>query len=67
MPASLNEFEEKILKYLFDRKTAATIKQIAKYFIRSESYVSKALNALEEKGLLTVVTAGKTKFYAYKD
>jgi Mn-dependent DtxR family transcriptional regulator len=67
MPANLTEFEEKILKYLFNRKTAATTKQIAKYFIRSDSYVTSALRKLEEHQLIMVVTAGTTKLYAYKD
>lgn len=67
MPAKLNEFEEKILKYLYSRKTAASTKQIAKYFIRSDSYVSKALRTLEQSGLIDVVTVGTTKLYAYKD
>lgn len=67
MPANLNEFEEKILKYLYSRKTAASTKQIAKYFIRSDSYVNKALRTLEQSGLINVVTVGTTKLYAYKD
>lgn len=67
MPANLTEFEEKILKYLFNRKTAATVKQIAKFFIRSDSYVTNALRKLEEHQLITVVQAGTTKLYAYKD
>ena len=67
MPAQLNDFEEKLLKYLFDRKTAATTKQIAKFFIRSESHVMKALRKLDENNLITVVQAGSSKFYIYKD
>ena len=67
MPAILSEFEEKVLKYLFNRKTAATAKQIAKYFIRSESYVLATLRRLNEKQLLAVVQTGSTKLYAYKE
>lgn len=67
MPAKLTEFEEKVLKYLYSRKTAATPKQIAKYFIRSESYVSSALRTLEKNELITVIQTGSSKFYSYKD
>ena len=64
---SLIEFENKVMDYLINRKTAATVKQIAKYFIRSESHVTKTMRALEDKQLITVVTAGKTKFFAVKE
>lgn len=67
MPAILSEFEEKVLKYLFNRKTASTVKQIAKYFIRSESHVTTTLRRLNEKELITVLQTGSTKLYAYKD
>ena len=63
---SLEEFEDKLMDYLISRKTAATTKQIAKYFIRSESHVSKHLRSLHDKGLIDVITAGKTKFYVVK-
>ena len=67
MPAELNDFEERLLKYLYRRKTASTVAQISKFFIRSESYVYKALRKLEEAQLITVVQSGSTKLYAYKD
>ena len=67
MPAKLSEFEEKVLKYLYSRKTAATTKQIAKFFIRSESYVCTALRNLEKNELITVIQTGSSKLYAYKD
>jgi len=60
----MNEFDQKILKYLESRKTAATIKQVAKFFIRSESAVSKSLNSLTERGLIKCIKAGGTKFYS---
>jgi predicted transcriptional regulator len=67
MPAELTEFEERLLKYLYRRKTASTVNQIAKFFIRSESYVYKALRNLEENQLINVIQTGSTKLYAYKD
>ncbi len=67
MPAELTDFEERLLKYLYRRKTASTVGQMAKFFIRSESYVYKALRKLEEEQLINVVQSGSTKLYAYKD
>ena len=67
MPAILSEFEEKVLKYLFNRKTAATVKQVAKFFIRSDSHVTSTLRGLAEKGLIDIVQAGSTKLYVYKE
>jgi Mn-dependent DtxR family transcriptional regulator len=67
MPAELTEFEERLLKYLYRRKTASTVKQMSKFFIRSESYVYSALRKLEESQLITVIQSGSTKLYAYKD
>lgn len=64
---SLDEFEDKLMDYLIGRKTAATAKQIAKYFTRSESYVHRVLRDLNKKGLIDTVTAGKTKFYVVKE
>ena len=55
------------MDYLIGRKTAATSKQIAKYFTRSESYVGRVLRDLHKKGLIDIITAGKTKFYAVKE
>ena len=60
----MNEFDQKILKYLESRKTAATIKQVAKFFIRSESAVSKSLNSLAERGMVKCIKAAGTKFYS---
>lgn len=67
MPANLSEFEEKVIKYLFNRKTAATVKQIAKFFIRSESYINSTLRGLVEKNLIDTVQTGSTKLYIYKE
>ena len=64
---SLDEFENKLMDYLISRKTAATAKQVAKYFTRSESYVGRVLRDLHKKGLIDIITAGKTKFYAVKE
>ena len=67
MPANLNEFENKVMDYLIKRKTAATVKQIAKFFIRSETHVTRALRELEKKELITVIRAGSMNLYGIKE
>ena len=61
------EIEQEVLKYLEGRKTAATIKQMSKFFIRSDSYMSKVLTSLENQKLVTCIKAGGTKLYVHKD
>lgn len=67
MPVTLNEFENKLMDYLIKRKTAATVKQITKFFIRSDSHVLKTLRLLEQKGLINVVRAGSINLYGIKE
>ena len=67
MPANLNEFENKVMDYLINRKTAATSKQIAKFFIRSENHVNRTLRELEKKGLISVIRAGNIHLYGVKE
>lgn len=67
MPVTLNEFENKVMDYLIKRKTAATVKQIAKFFIRSESYVVNTLRELEKKELINVIRAGNMNLYGMKE
>ena len=67
MPTELNEFENKVMDYLIRRKTASTVKQIAKFFIRSNSYVLGTLRSLEKKELISVIRAGSTNLYMVKE
>ena len=67
MPTELNEFENKVMDYLIRRKTASTVKQIAKFFIRSDSHVLGTLRSLEKKGLISVIRAGSTNLYTVKE
>ena len=67
MPASLSEFENKVMDYLIKRKTAATVKQICTFFIRSKSHVLTTLRSLEQKGLISVIRAGSTNLYTVKE
>ena len=67
MPANLNEFENKVMDYLIKRKTAATVKQIAKFFIRSETHVTRALRELKKKELISVTRTGSMNLYGVKE
>ena len=67
MPANLNEFENKVMDYLIKRKTAATVKQICTFFIRSKSHVTGTLRELEKKGLITVIREGSICLYKVKE
>ena len=67
MPVTLSEFENKVMDYLIKRKTAATVKQIAKFFIRSEAHVTRALRELEKKELISVIRAGSMNLYGVKE
>ena len=67
MPVMLTEFENKMMDYLIKRKTAATVKQISKFFIRSESHVLGTLRSLEKKELISVIRAGSTNLYTVKE
>lgn len=67
MPVTLNEFENKVMDYLIRRKTPATVKQIAKFFIRSESYIVNTLLQLEKKELISVMRTGNINLYGVKE
>ena len=67
MPVTLNDFENKVMDYLIRRKTAATVKQIAKFFIRSETHVTRALRELEKKELISVTRTGSMNLYGVKE
>lgn len=62
----LSVLEEQVIKYLDERKTAATSKQIAKVLIRSDSYVKSLLLQMEEKGLIKSKKFGSIKLYERK-
>lgn len=62
----LSDLEQQVLNYLDGRKTAATIKQISKALIRSESHVKSLLLLMDEKGLIKSARIGSTKMYAKK-
>lgn len=62
----LSDLEQQVLKYLDGRKTAATIKQISKALIRSESHVKSLLLLMDEKGLIKSARIGSIKMYAKK-
>lgn len=66
MPVQLTDFEDRLLDYLIGRKTPSTVKQLSKYFIRSESNINKSLRTLVAKGLVDVVKTGSMNLYVIK-
>jgi DNA-binding IscR family transcriptional regulator len=62
----LSELENQILKYLDGRKTPATLKQIAKATIRSDSHIKAIMILLEEKGLVNSIKVSSLKLFAKK-
>jgi len=59
----LSDLEQQALKYLDGRKTPATLKQIAKALIRSNSHIKSLLFLMEEKGLVKSSSIGSIKLY----
>jgi predicted transcriptional regulator len=67
MPVQMTDEEDKVWKYLVQRKNPVTQKQLMKYFCRSGSYVSKVLRKFMDAGILDVIQVGTQKFYKLKD
>jgi predicted transcriptional regulator len=67
MPVQMTDEEDKVWKYLVQRKNPVTQKQLMKYFCRSSSYVSKVLRKFMDAGILDVIQVGTQKFYKLKD
>lgn len=63
MATEREEFKTKVCEYLQGRKTPATPLQIKKYFLRSSSYISTALNELVREKRIVEIKAGTLKFY----
>lgn len=66
MLRKLSPFEERVWNYIKDRKTPVTIKQIAKYFIVSDSRAGKALNEIMLARMATLTYVGTVKHYKPK-
>ena len=67
MPVQMTENEEKVWKYLVQRKNPVTQKQLSKYFLRSGSYISKIVRKFVAEGILDEIKIGTQKLYKIKD
>ena len=67
MPVSIDPKDEKIWKYVVERKTAVTIKQVMKALLVSEAHARRALDYFVLKGLATMNKIGGTRFYTIKE
>lgn len=56
--------EQKIFDYMSEHKKPVTVSKMAKYFIASESAVTKALAKMVKEGVAIVVP--KTKPYQFR-
>ena len=67
MPVQMTDEEERVWKYLVQRKNPTTQKQMAKYFLRSQSYVSKIVSTFVQQGILDEIKIGTQKLYKVKE
>lgn len=67
MPVAMNEFEEKVWKYLVEHKTPVSVKSLAKRFIVSDSRVLTVFRKFVADGIVEIVRMGSAKYYKVKD
>lgn len=67
MPVSIKPEDEKIWKYVVQRKTAVTVKQVRKALLVSETHTKRALEYFVFAGLMDRFQSGSTKFYSVKE
>ena len=67
MPVAMNEFEEKVWKYLVEHKTPLTVKTLAKRIIVSYSRVLTYFRKFVADGIVEIVRMGSAKYYKVKD
>lgn len=62
----MRKIEDKLLDYLEEHKKAVTVKQMAKYFIASETAVQRAFNDLITKNIAEIVPKSRPFLYRSK-
>lgn len=67
MPVQMNDFEEKVWKYLVEHKTPVAVKTLAKRFIVSDSRVLTVFRKLVAEGIVEIVRMGSAKYYKVKE
>jgi predicted ArsR family transcriptional regulator len=66
MPVSIDPKDEKIWRYITERKTPVTIKQAMKTLLISEAHARRALDYFVLKGLAETYKQGGTRLYRVK-
>lgn len=67
MAVSIDPKDEKIWRYLLERKTPVTIKQAMKALLISETHARRALDFFVNQGLADMNKAGGVRFYKVKE
>jgi predicted DNA-binding transcriptional regulator len=67
MPVSIDPKDEKIWKYLMERKKPVTIKQVMKALLISETHARRALDFFVEQGLADMTKLNAVRFYRGKE
>lgn len=62
----MRKIEDKLLEYLHEHKKYVTVKQMAKYFIASDTAVHRAFNDLITKGVVEIVPKSRPFLYRTK-
>lgn len=67
MPVSIDPKDEKIWKYVTERRTPVTIKQAMKTLLISETHARRALDYFVFKGLMEMTKQGAVRSYRIKE
>lgn len=67
MPVSIDPKDEKIWRYVTERKKPVTIKQVMKALLISETHARRALDYFVLKDLVTMNKIGGVRSYTLKE
>ena len=67
MPVSIDPKDEKIWRYVTERKKPVTIKQVMKALLISETHARRALDYFVLKDLITMNKIGGVRSYTLKE
>jgi uncharacterized membrane protein len=67
MPVSIDPKDEKVWKYMIERKVPITQEQVMKHFLISRSHVSRTLNFFVQQDIAEIIKLGSKKFYKVKE
>jgi predicted ArsR family transcriptional regulator len=67
MPVNIDPKDEKVWKYMIERRTPVTIKQAMKTLLISETHARRALDFFVLKGLAEMTKQGGVRLYRVKE